>query len=1221
MMKIRHLLTKALALCALLVLSGLMAAAWADEWDGTTTIEPQTNDDGAYVVTTPAELAWVADASNKGEAYTHDIVLANDIDLAGHPWKPICHNGTTTNKAFFGGSIDGQGHTIRGLNIVAGADDVNVGFIGAMGGSDAKKAVVKNLTLEGTVTVSQCSNADVGSLIGLANDLQAIENCHSKVDIVYTASSAKANYMGGLVGRMKATNITACSYSGTISLSADATMSNGWGGLVGSINSSTNNAEATIDGCTFEGTIASEATATLKYGAALVGFANLSKGTTNLTNNLVKGSMSVVVKPTNYGVFYGKRGGTVTDTDNYTEHFMMDGVELNTKPAPDPEPDPKPDPEPDPEPVVGDTVRVLCIGNSFTVDAVEDYLSPILRSVGKKVVLGYPYKGGTTLEMHMGYINGKNTIYNYRKIDADGKHTERAGSTFDVALQDERWDYVVVQTDHNFSGVYSHYFPWLTDIMQYVRTNGQNHNPRFFLYMTWAYDATSSYKDFPLYGNDQMTMYNAIIDCAYRAADEAGIGTIVPAGTAVQNARTTYLGQNLNRDGYHMNYEYGRYLVGLAYAATVLGVDPQTVTYHPEAISDNLAQLCKDAVTAALAQPKQITSLADKWSVNPDVKNQPLPRQINISLQTDREDELMGSKWNFIDATDPMAVVDNLIDTAYVATPVRASVNKAFTSDEPGSLLLTGLFHGQTYDIALHYVLNGQPATIVQRAIMPDVNGRVYIDAETASERGDAIDGLYQIVITPSLTYTDAEGATATISPSEGMPQRVVPGTPWDGTTLSEPAMGAGHCYVINAGAELAWVANLSNQGITAANMLITQDIDLGGHKWTPIGRDKYYNGSIKGQGHTIRGLLLQPAAADVNCGLVGQTNSASTISDLTLEGRMEIAQLPTGKNADYGSFVGLANSLKALTNCHSMVDIEGACGMYQGGLIGRMKATRVDGCSYQGNMTISSTDSKTKGYAALVGTANSGVEGAKGSVTNCFFTGTLNNTSATATTYGAAIMGYANLSKGTLTINNCYVAGSLQCQGTRPANYGVVVGKATGEGSHTLLGTNYGVDTLPADEWLATVSADEVHSGHLCYLLNAGKEKMVFGQNLAEEMSFPTILKTGEEVFRTQFMAEGSLFGTTYSNAALRLPADEPTLDGMQFDGWFDAETEGQKVEDGAPVAADATLYAHFSVPSGIGSATLDTQGNLPCYTLGGVKAGASYKGIVVFKGKKVKR
>ena len=247
---------------------------------------------------------------------------------------------------------------------------------------------------------------------------------------------------------------------------------------------------------------------------------------------------------------------------------------------------------------------------------------------------------------------------------------------------------------------------------------------------------------------------------------------------------------------------------------------------------------------------------------------------------------MMGSKWNFINATDPMAVTENLIDDAFVPTAVRVSVNKAFSATEPGSLLLTGLYHGQTYDITLSYLNAGQPATIVQRAIAPDVNGRVYVDAETASAQGDGIDGLYAIEIQPNLQYTAADGQTATLDPTVGIPERIAPGTPWDGTATSEPAMGSGNCYVINAAAELAWVANISNQGVTAANMLITQDIDLGGHKWTPIGKAKYYNGSIKGQGHTISGLYLEPTAADAVSGFIGQTNGAGTISDLYLEGK-----------------------------------------------------------------------------------------------------------------------------------------------------------------------------------------------------------------------------------------------------------------------------------------------------------------------------------------------
>ncbi len=1215
-MKKSLFIVRRLVLCTIFTLISFYTSMADDVWDGTTLTEPQVNTEGAYIVTSGAELAWIANESNKGAAYTHDFVIANDIDLGRHNWKPIGHNANTSTKNYFAGNIDGQGFTIKGLYIESSAGDTNIGFIGGFGGEYAKTATIKNLNLEGEIVVSTCSNADIGTLIGFVNDLKEVTNCHSVVNIIYSAVSdgtAHGNYMGGLVGRMKGTSIKESSYGGTITISENATMSNGWGGLLGSYNSTTSGLTATIEQCTFKGTINSLTTLTLKYGAALVGYSNLSKGTTTITKNIVKGSMSAVAKPTNYSIWCGKIGGTVNLSENYTDHFVLDGEEQTTLPGEGTDPDPDPDPKPD-----DGITRVLCIGNSFTVDAVEDYLSPICRSVGKQVIIGYPYKGGTTLEQHMGYINTSNAIYNYRKIDEEGTHTAQASTIFDVGLKDEYWDYVVIQTDHNYSGVYSHYFPYLTDLMNYVKANGKNSDPKFFLYMTWAYDASSTYKDFPLYNNDQLTMYNAIIDCAFRAAEQAGIETVVPAGTAVQNCRTTYIGQNMNRDGYHMNYEYGRYVVGLTYAAKVLGIDPQTVTYHPETISENLAQLCKDAVTAALEKPKEITSLAEKWGVNPDVVNGPLKRKIIISLEPSKEEELLGSVWNIIDATNITSSVENLIDEAYVPTAVKVSVNKAFTNEEPGSLLLTGLYHGQTCDIILSYLLNGEPATITQNAIIPDVNGKVYVDAETVSAQGDGIDGLYAIEIIPSMTYLDEKGNTATIDPSSDIPERIAPGTSWDGTTLAEPAMGAGKCYVINAAAELAWVANMSNQATTSNSMLITQDIDLGGYKWTPIGKSNFYNGSIIGCGHTIKGLYLEPAAADLNCGFIGQTNSTATIKDLNIEGKIVIKQLPTGKNADYGSFIGLANALKAINNCHAKVDIEGTggCGIYQGGLIGRMKGTNIDRCSYEGTITIATSNSKTKGYGGLIGTINSGVE-ATANITNSYVIADIVNTSSTATIYGAALIGYANLSVGTITIDNNY----LDCHmtyTTKPTNYGVMAGKATGEGTNTVFKTNYVVTTpnVTADHSATNVTLEDLHNGALCYLLNGNQVTRIFGQNLTTTEGHPTIYEEGQEVYKTIYMIDETEYAIGYNNHNLILPAI-PQKDGMTFKGWYDAAIDGNVYDSTSEINQDLTLYAQFTESTGINDITSDTL-EKTTYTIYGTQVPKAYKGIVITNNKK---
>ena len=143
-MKKSLFIAKRFVLCTIFALISFYTSLAADVWDGTTLTEPQVNGNNAYIVTSGAELAWIANESNKGEAYTHDFVLANDIDLGKHPWKPIGHNANTTTKNYFAGNIDGQGFTIKGLYIESSASDTNVGFIGGFGGEAAKTTIIKN---------------------------------------------------------------------------------------------------------------------------------------------------------------------------------------------------------------------------------------------------------------------------------------------------------------------------------------------------------------------------------------------------------------------------------------------------------------------------------------------------------------------------------------------------------------------------------------------------------------------------------------------------------------------------------------------------------------------------------------------------------------------------------------------------------------------------------------------------------------------------------------------------------------------------------------------------------------------------------------------------------------------------------------------------------------------------------------------------------------------
>lgn len=76
--------------------------------------------------------------------------------------------------------------------------------------------------------------------------------------------------------------------------------------------------------------------------------------------------------------------------------------------------------------------------------------------------------------------------------------------------------------------------------------------------MTWAYQADSTHMSFPKYGSNQQTMYECIVKAVQtNVVPNESISVIIPAGTVIQNARTSYLGDTLTRDGYHLS-EFGR---------------------------------------------------------------------------------------------------------------------------------------------------------------------------------------------------------------------------------------------------------------------------------------------------------------------------------------------------------------------------------------------------------------------------------------------------------------------------------------------------------------------------------------------------------------------------------------------------------------------------------------------------------------------------------------
>lgn len=253
------------------------------------------------------------------------------------------------------------------------------------------------------------------------------------------------------------------------------------------------------------------------------------------------------------------------------------------------------------------SLRLLSIGNSFSVDA-QEYLYGIAKDLGfDSVILGNLYIGGCSLYGHFStYVNER--TYTYYK-NTTGEWTENAETTFLEGLRDEDWDYITLQQSSGLSGDPDTFEPYLTDLIKAIKFNRTNPNSEILWHMTWAYASDSTHQDFPKYNNDQNRMYESIVGAVKKNIDaNPDISFILPSGTAIQNARNTSLGDTLCRDGFHLDLNYGRYLAGLTWIHKITGEPIDDVTYIPDGAFDGeTLEILKKCAKDAVDSPFEVT--------------------------------------------------------------------------------------------------------------------------------------------------------------------------------------------------------------------------------------------------------------------------------------------------------------------------------------------------------------------------------------------------------------------------------------------------------------------------------------------------------------------------------------------------------------------------------------------------------------------------------------
>ena len=228
--------------------------------------------------------------------------------------------------------------------------------------------------------------------------------------------------------------------------------------------------------------------------------------------------------------------------------------------------------------------------------------------------------------------------------------------------------------------------------------------------------------------------------------------------------------------------------------------------------------------------------------------------------------------------------------------------------------------------------------------------------------------------------------------------------------------------YTVTSAEGLKNIAELVNEEWKLdINIILTNNIDLTGIDWTPIGIDynHQYTGTFNGGGHTITGLTV--TGSNEYAGLFGRIGSGGKVMNVKLEG----VQIESDNEMSaVGGVVGY--SYGNIENCS-----------VSGSVSSNSTAGGVVGAQLDGSITGCNTSATVKGVAYAGGIA--GFTNGGASLTGCYATGSVsveNNTTSAA--YAGGVVG-SNGASSTLTA--CYATGSVTSSGSGTIYTGGVTG------------------------------------------------------------------------------------------------------------------------------------------------------------------------------------
>ena len=417
--------------------------------------------------------------------------------------------------------------------------------------------------------------------------------------------------------------------------------------------------------------------------------------------------------------------------------------------------------------------------------------------------------------------------------------------------------------------------------------------------------------------------------------------------------------------------------------------------------------------------------------------------------------------------TEALSKVTFTLGTEGTVITVKNAKGDVVTSDKDGSYTLpdgnytyTASKFGYKTVENVSFPVEGENKAITVAALELLPTGKITFNVEpegaavsvTHATQGAQManeDGSYTLVEGETYDYTVSKenyvskSGAITVSGDETITVKLTyAGIGWDGTTKTEPDKSADGTYQISSAAELAWFADAVNNGSTALNAALTDNINLNGKTWPGIGTaSNKYTGTFDGKYFMVSGLAGSKGLFD----FVG----ACVIKNLTVSGAIK-----------EGTNMGLLADVSAGTveNCFTTGSLH-RINSYgtTGGLIGRADAgTVIRNCGSAANVSCSMKSLNAElNMGGLVGNLY-------GTVENSYATGTVKVEAGSGYT---AVGGFIGQTKNTAAITNSYAAGTVT------GSAGGALGAFVGVNSGSISGSYYREDA--AEAAVAAGSAD----------------------------------------------------------------------------------------------------------------------------------------------------